>query len=525
MQVFGSGPRLDAPSGDPSRQAVAALRGYAYQLYASGLAWLALPDGAVLYLEVAEDYAVATHQALSGAQVRDTERSGSITLQSEWARGTIDSYIDLVARNPGRTVSLCYLTTSAIGLEREKAHQIDSQPALDYWRRAAAGAELAPLRALIETLDLKEATTAHLKSLSDEAFRRDFLQRIYWQCGAPGLADLRTDFEAGIIEYAASARRLSSQAARNLTPGVLERVLLTAVSEGKRALRRADLLSLIDEAALVAVPIEQLAAAFQGGTPSASISRTTLLMPAGDLPLPTIHAPRDALVSAIDAARRAGGLAIASGATGLGKSLVARLVAARSITPWSIADFRHLSPAETASRLAHLHGELAASSTADLILDDLNGLDDPMVRDALARLLASLRRRDGTAIVTTYRSPANTTLLQLTPDAAAPVEIPYLDDAEIADLVVQTGGDPKYAGAVYRAAANGHPQMTMAALLHLKGADWSRRALAAVLGGQLYSELGAERRAARERLVGALPEEAQTLLLRTSLIRGGFDRE
>jgi len=269
------------------------------------------------------------------------------------------------------------------------------------------------------------------------------------------LADVRADFEAGIIEYAATARRLSSQAARNLTPSVLERVLLTAAAEGKRALRRADLLSLIDEAALIAVPIEQLAAAFQGGASSSqggassSILRTALLVPTDDLPLPTIHAKRDTLVSAVDLARRACGLAIASGATGLGKSLVARLVAARSSTPWSIVDFRHMSAAESASRLAHLHGELAVSSTADVILDDLNRLDDPIVRDGLARLLASLRRRDGTAIVTTYRSPANTTLLQLAPDAAAPVEVPYFDNAEVADLVVQTGGEPKYAGAVH----------------------------------------------------------------------------
>lgn len=524
MQVFGSGPRLDAPSGDPARQAVAALRGYAYQLYMSGLAWIALPDGAVLYLEVAEDYAVATRRALNGTQVRDTEGSGTITLQSEWARATIDSFVDLVARNPGRVVSLHYLTTSKIGVERETAHRINGQPALDYWRRAAAGAELAPLRGLIEALDLREATTTYLRSLSDEAFRRDLLQRVHWQCGAPGLADVRADFEAGIIEYAATARRLSSRAARNLTPAVLERVLLTTASEGKRALRRADLLSLIDQAALIAVPVEQLAAAFQGGARSSSIARTTLLVPASDLPLPTVHARREKLVSVVDAARRAGGLAIASGATGLGKSLVARLVAARSGTPWSIVDFRHLSPAESASRLAHLHGELAASSTADLILDDLNGLDNPAVRDGLSRLLASLRRRDGTAIVTTYRSPVNTTMLQLAPDAAAPVDVPYFDDAEVADLVVQTGGDLRYAGAVQRAAANGHPQITMATLLHLKGANWSRRALAAVLGGQLHSELGAERRAVRERLVSALSEEAQTLLFRISLVRGGFDR-
>lgn len=58
MISFESGPRLDAPRGDTVTQAVAALRGYGYQLYASGLAWMNLTDGEGLHLEVAEDYAV-----------------------------------------------------------------------------------------------------------------------------------------------------------------------------------------------------------------------------------------------------------------------------------------------------------------------------------------------------------------------------------------------------------------------------------------------------------------------------------
>ncbi len=525
MQVFGSGPRLDAPQGDAARQAVAALRGYAYQLYASSLAWLALGDGAVLHLEVAEDYAVATRQALVGTQVKDTAGSGSITLQSAGVRAAIDAYVDLVARNPDRKVSFHYLTTSQIGLERESAHRVDGTPALRYWRRAAAGADLAPLRALVASLELKGATRTHLASLSDEAFRSDFLQRIHWDCGAPGLTDIHADLEAGLIEYVATARRLSSHAARNLTSSVLERILLTAVSGEARALRRADLLALIDEAALVAVPIEQLADAFQGPGATSTILRGGFLAPAGDLPLPEIHAPREALVATIDAGRRACGIAIVSGATGLGKSLAARLVAAQSGHSWSIADFRYLPPVEAAARLGQLQGELAASPATHVILDDLNEIDDPAVCDALVRELASLRRRDRTAIVTTYRAPANTTLHQLAPGATPPVDMPYLDEEEVAGLVAAMDGDAKYAGPVYRAAANGHPQLTMAVLLHLKSSDWSRASLAAMLGGQLQSELGAERRAVRQRLVRALSADAQTLLLRASLIRGGFNRD
>ena len=67
--LFGSGPALRAPTGDPERQAVAALRGYAYQLAASALAWVNLSEDEELYLEVAEDYAVVAQEALEAVQV------------------------------------------------------------------------------------------------------------------------------------------------------------------------------------------------------------------------------------------------------------------------------------------------------------------------------------------------------------------------------------------------------------------------------------------------------------------------
>lgn len=524
MSAFGSGPSLNAPQGDAARQATAALRGYGYQLYASGLAWLGLADGELLHLEVAEDYAVATRDALAGTQVKDTGGSANITLQSADVRAAINSFVDLVHRNPKRIVSLHYLTTSDIGVERKKADRIAGAAALHYWRRAAAGAEIAPLRALILALDLQQSTKAYLEALSDEGFRSDFLRRIHWDCGAPGIGQVRVELEAGLIEYVASTRRLSSQTAKAVLPAVVERLLMTAVSEGPRQLRRADLLELIDAAAMVSVPLEQLAALLQDGNANTTFSRPTLLVPVNDLPLPAIRAARTDLVDALDAACRASGLAIASGATGLGKSLAARLVADRSEGHWAVADFRNLAPADTAVRLTHLLGELAATPPMHLILDDVNEIDDPAVRDALLRVLTSLRRRDCSAIVTSYRALTKATLHQLTTEAPAAIDVGYLDEAEVAELVALAGGDVKYAGAVHRAAARGHPQLTMAALFHLKAANWSRASIATVLGGQLPAELGAERRAARQRLIAAFSADAQTLLLRASLIRGSFDR-
>ena len=80
---FSSGPRLVEPSGDPRRQAVDSLRGYAYQLYVSALAWLRLQSEERLYLEVAEDFAVVSREALEGVQVKDTSGSGRVTINSE----------------------------------------------------------------------------------------------------------------------------------------------------------------------------------------------------------------------------------------------------------------------------------------------------------------------------------------------------------------------------------------------------------------------------------------------------------
>src|SRR4051812_11302786 len=106
---FTSGPRLiDSPRGDPAAQALASLRGYAYQLYASGLAWVALKPVEALYLEVAKDFSVVAEEALRAVEVKDTAAS-SATINSKGVRETLTGFVDLVERNPGYTVYLRYL--------------------------------------------------------------------------------------------------------------------------------------------------------------------------------------------------------------------------------------------------------------------------------------------------------------------------------------------------------------------------------------------------------------------------------
>ena len=131
------------------RQAVASLRGYAYQVAAAALAWFDLDASGRLYLEVAEDYATVAQQSLDAVQVKDTAESGSVTLNTEAVREAINAFVTLAVNNNDRQVQLRYFTTSPIGTEQKTSDRPAGVAGLRYWRQAAAGADVGPLRAIL----------------------------------------------------------------------------------------------------------------------------------------------------------------------------------------------------------------------------------------------------------------------------------------------------------------------------------------------------------------------------------------
>ena len=106
------------PQGDAARQAIDSLRGYVYQVTAAALAWLDVEGTSKIFLEVAEDYAVVAAGAVSAVQVKDTQASGNVTLNTESVRDAISSFVTLTALNHDVEVHLRYFTTSEIGTEK-----------------------------------------------------------------------------------------------------------------------------------------------------------------------------------------------------------------------------------------------------------------------------------------------------------------------------------------------------------------------------------------------------------------------
>lgn len=505
--------------GDPSREAVAALRGFAYQLYASALGWLGLADGEDLYLEVAEDYAIACRDALLGVQVRDTEAS-KLTIRSAGSIKAIDSLVDLQSRNPHRHVTIRYLTTSEMGIEKARKDRAGASGSLNYWRMAAAGAPIAPLRRILNDLPLDTKTKTFLAGCSDDQLRAQLLTRIFWDCGQPPIEQLENDLADGLAEFVRSAFNLASDVGVVLKGRMLERLLLTATSDKDRRLRRADLLKLAEQASMLLVPRANLALLTGSSVPSLEAgllqAGTSVGRLAGELDRPQVLARIGTMLSEHY-------LAVIFGSTGTGKTALARAAAVQRGGAWHIADFRDFTLEQTVQRLDGVTAELLTTTSRTVILDDLGHLGDSLVLTRLERLVNSLRRRDGAIVITAAAAPPPSSLSRLSHTSVNVVlEAPYFTKEEVEELVVREGGQPQHGALIWLMASAGHPQLTQAAIATLKNEGWP----ASVAGSDSVADgLAAERSEARKRLLASLPSESRLLLYRASLIYGRFRRD
>lgn len=531
----------DLPQGDQAREAVASLRGYAYQVVVAALAWIDIADNDQIFLEVAEDYATIARDALQAVQVKDTAASGSATLNTQGVRDAVGAFVDLVKRNPHRRVVLRYFTTSPIGTEHAIADRPAGERGLDYWRKAASGADVSPLRAILLSETFSEAVRDFVSARDDNALRRDLLQNIHWDCGTPNLSMIKRELEERLVVIGRDRFLLAAEEAKRLSNTLINAVLLASIraKAEDRVLSRSMLYETIDAATRVSVPrssadtLASLSSALSGalaggGSGSAEFALAELgwITSSADLPFYRKNIPRPALESKIEGTLQTQALAIVSGGSGLGKSLVARAVAHARSAQFECLDFRDLSARETRHRLDFLFARVGAFKSNVMIFDDLNHLDDTSVTLALARVLSALRHRDRSAVFTCYRKPSARSLVELGIDASTLIEAPYFSEDEVCELVRECGGDPKTWGRVaYAAGAQGHPQLVHAFVLGMASRDWPVSELReVVIRGLSSDDIDAERDAALRSLTTTMPEETRDLLYRLSLIIGRFDR-
>lgn len=274
----------------------------------------------------------------------------------------------------------------------KREHRANGERTLVYWRRAAAGADIRPLRDVLARIALSNRVRCFIDSRDDGALRDEFLRRVQWDCWQQPLEGVQRELENRLLRYhfehfRAAARR------EQLAAAVVQRVLATIIEGGRRRLTDDDLLALVTDTANVLVPRTHFEAALQtfgeafdaqAQAPLEPVALARLLEPERELPLPPLLAERGAVTRDLFERMRQNGAAFVIGGTGCGKTTVARLTARVESSPWCILDLRDNSAEQIAERLDYSLGALGASSYRGIILDDLNEIEDSGARRAFA---------------------------------------------------------------------------------------------------------------------------------------------
>ena len=245
---------------DPTREAIDSMRGYSYQVLCSVLAWVDLSEGELLFLEGAEDFDHIAGDTATTTQVRDTQRSGNITLRSKDTLQALNDFWSHRQRNPGRRIRFRYLTTSQVGLERGDPLG-RGVPGIDLWRRAKAAGnpecqaeDLSALHAFLRDQGvLSDDLRDFLGSCSPGDFLSEIVQPIDWDTAAGDAAWIRDALRRRLTEFGAG-RHVPAPDAVSVMSALHQHVWMVAIQDGDRTLDRAGFIRTFDEYTRISVP-------------------------------------------------------------------------------------------------------------------------------------------------------------------------------------------------------------------------------------------------------------------------------
>ena len=438
-------------------------------------------------------------------------------------------------------VELHFFTTSEIGKERPPSNLPNGVPGLKYWKRAAAGAPLSPLREILGDDRFSQSVRAFCQARNDAVLRRDLIARIRWDCGKPDFADLRKQLEDRIVVVGRDRFELPAQDAVGLADHLVYCVMEKSIANDiqNRVLGRADLYKLIDQASRVSLPrttIEHLTGNLStlartltgaGATDSSlSVADTDWLIDSRTLPHPQGMIPRTHIAALVTDALDRCGIAVLVGASGLGKTIISRAVIGARVDNFTIVDFRYAEADEARHILDLLFGRIGGLSSSALILEDLNCLADQRVALSLGRVVDAARRQYLNVVVTCYQRPSLKTANAVDAKPFCLVNCPYLSEKETRSLVRKNGGNPSIWGRLaYAAGAGGHPQLTHAFVVGIATRGWRVGDLDEVIRRGLSSgDIESARDEARRSLISALSDDSRNLLYRLSLTNKKFNR-
>ena len=456
------------PVGDTAREAIDSLRGYVYQIYQSALAWAELKEDEFLFLEVAEDYAVAAKDALKAVQVKET--AGRVTINSGDIVTSIDSFVELQESNPSLRVSLRHLTTSTIGKEKKLEDQVGDLPTLEAWRNLARSGDLTELRRVLKNSKLSKKSKDFIGSLDDNGLRENFLKRIHFDCGATESRFLARQISSKISKLLIERGGVHSQA-QACTAKILLAVLTLSTNPNRdeRYVDRNGLEELLEAATQVTVNRAQfelqnqlMVKALSASVPSATdVSGAHLVRPSpvSETPLPKALANRAEAIGQLQKTLETFGVCWISGAAGMGKTIASRILAHSNGGEWASLNLRGQSREQVAQILFQSADSMKDFGLQGLIVDDLNLASDPSVLDSLCYLFFSAQRSDVLLILNSSDRPNNEFLFSCDLHTGVAHTLSEFSVEDVREILENCGvSDANWAEYAHLVSGGGHPQ-------------------------------------------------------------------
>jgi hypothetical protein len=511
-------------------QAWYVLRGYRYQLLLSLDAWLGLRSDEILLLETEEDFSVESATAAVDTQVKSSAAAGGPkqhSLRSKDVRAALSRFWTRSDQGRDPRPQLAFIAQGGVAREQGLVFP-DNVPGIDYWRAAVLGADTAPIRAALASVFDGEPIGEWVNGKpSDEELRARLLSRVRWMPDALDegpLIDLIRDGVAELYLEKGLWVTFADEAVHSLLDRVFEAA--TQPDAADRRLTAVDLHRSIEVAATPLLALQSAARAASG--PAANAAEGLLISTVGP-PAGNVADRRDA-VSTILEQTRGEPMIWLHGTHGVGKSILARLIATRIGGSWLGLDLRPVQDNPKAVLTAWRELLRAVHRTphvSGIVIDDLTGPAFDALRARLSAFVASAAPQGKRVIVSSLHEPSAARLAEFGASPKAALQAPYFVEADVRALVTVAPAPPGetiegWTRLLLVTTNDGHPLLVAAKIASLRSRGWPLSALPEDVGPIASEAVRATREEARRRLLDEIPSPKARQLLRR--LGNVFDR-
>ena len=336
------------------RQAVASLEGYAYQIWQTVYRWINLKDGEVLFLECAEDIDVLGPKKTETIQVKHTKLSKTVTLRSKEILEAISNFWKCQEDNPESKIELHFLTTADRG--KEKYSPFGKNKGLDYWDSCKfLGTDINLLRNFLKKQELFSSQLHQFIKNSEESdFIEHLVKRIVWNTENKHKEYLKDLIERNLCNHGNKLGIFPSESKKAI-PHLLAYVWEVICREKDRKLDYRDFLELFEKVTTQPVPggllkeIKQFSE--QKKLINSLLDSSGLSVGKAEVnsgiefqyllpPLSKDLVRREQSVSRLGEYLDTNGVLVLKGSTGMGKSVLARLIISENECDWQWLNVR-----------------------------------------------------------------------------------------------------------------------------------------------------------------------------------------